>query len=1062
MYRHAVVLIFCLVVWNVNRSNAQLVLNSSDGLPDLGRSNAVWADFNNDGLLDVAITGINNAGSKQAGVYFNNNNGTFSNSGIALTAISDGDLAVNDYNNDGNIDLLLMGVDAAGTKQTKLYKNEGSGVFTALALSLEGLGYGAAVFTDLNNDGKADLLLNGLNNLNQTTSACYLNNGNGTFTLKTTAIVASSYGDLLSFDYNNDGYLDVLVSGLNANNQRIMHLYQNKGAGTFVKIETVLPALRSGGLAAADMDNDGFIDLFISGSSSGATNHAAVYKNNAGTGFVLLKTLAEVSDGTGAWGDYNNDGYADLALFGFDKTDLQSIIYQNVGGADFVDSGVPLPGASQGQAVWMDYNKDNRLDFLLTGYSSIPFTSIYTSTVAAVNAIPAAPTNLSFTAFADSVILSWDAPIDPETNAAGLTYNLYIGSSSQAFDVKAPLAYLATGLRKVASMGEVKQTKWILPKLAEGTYYWSVQAIDPAFGASPFSSEATFVSCAPLAITGTDKVCRNQQLTLHAGVSGDAVTWYSMVHQHHQIGTGMHLSYTLSTKDTIVAKVVKPIGCTLYDTLRVDVFALPALDAGIDKSNCLNKSVSFEVQTTASTVRWWEEGHHETILYNTKTISIPVIRTQQLIVEAEDANHCTMTDTVNVGVYPQPVVHLGNDPSVCFGTEWSGSTGLPSDSVNWFSEHEGLLLKDQGHYAAKIIQADKLWAEVFNTEGCVSYDTISITVFALPEAIAGNDQLICNDQSIAIGKELANAAGLSFLWNPSSSLSAANVSNPLASPLLDTKYILLVTDANHCENRDTVWVYLNPSSIVNAGHDVSVCIGDRITLGGNPSASGSNLVYHYQWTRVDGLDDAMLANPKVSPSQTTTYTLEAMAGNCPAGSASVTITVNALPTVVAGEDLTIGAEQSVTLSVHGALSYQWFPEEFFVDGTSDHPVVYPNRTTVYRVKGKDVNGCNNTDTVKVTVRSELFVPSLFTPNDDDINTIFRAHGFGVKQIALKVYDRWGRQVFESNALEKGWDGYYNGQPVESGNYIWTVEGEFFDGNALQYQGQKRGVIKLMR
>src|SRR5690606_12624802 len=89
-------------------------LNPADGLPDLGNSAAVWADFNNDGLLDVAMTGIG-SGSKVGGIYTNNGDGTFSNSGVALTPVSDGDLDVADFNNDGLIDLLLTGSDDSNT-----------------------------------------------------------------------------------------------------------------------------------------------------------------------------------------------------------------------------------------------------------------------------------------------------------------------------------------------------------------------------------------------------------------------------------------------------------------------------------------------------------------------------------------------------------------------------------------------------------------------------------------------------------------------------------------------------------------------------------------------------------------------------------------------------------------------------------------------------------------------------------------------------------------------------------------------------------------------------------
>lgn len=1059
MYRCIAILFF--INWLPFNSHAQLVLNTMDGLPDLGRSSSVWADFNNDGLLDVALSGINAAGTKQAGVFINTNNGSFSNSGIGLIAVSDGDMAVNDYNQDGKIDLLLTGIDANNTKVSKLYKNEGNAVFSTAPTSFDGVAYGGCIFTDLNNDGKSDVLVNGLNNQNQSITVLYRNNGNGSFTVQTSSLVGTSYGDVLAFDVNNDSFLEVLISGLNNNNQRVMELSINKGSFKFENTTTILPALRSGSMSSADINNDGYADLFITGSSSGSNNQTAVYLNNVGAGFTLLQSFPGLSEGAGTWGDYNNDGFADLAFFGFDKTNLIASIFNNVAGTGFVDSSIPLPGASQGIMHWVDYNKDNRLDLILSGYASVPFTSLYSHDASNTNTLPSPPANLKSTAYADSIVLSWDAASDQETAVNGLTYSVYIGSSAAATDVLNPLANLSTGWRKVKGTGSVEHTYLVIPKLPQGTYYWSVQTIDAAYGASVFSTEATAVSCAPIKISGVSKVCLNSSLTLQAGEQSDQVTWYSIVNKN-QAGMGQQLNYILSIKDTLVAKVMKSLGCILYDTLAVDILPLPVVNAGQDKKNCLLKEVQLQATSAESPVVWYETGQEGTVLFTGKLYHSTVTKEQDLVVRVQNLNGCIGRDTVHVGLYPQPLANIGLDKEGCKGLEWSWSAGTATDSVNWYSQQKGIVLNNQSTLSLKLEQNDKLWVEVFSDKRCVSYDTISLTVFNLPIAQAGEDKLICSESSVSIGDVSQSIPGLTFTWAPAQSLSAPDVSAPSASPTADTKYIVWVKDQNNCENTDTVWIYLNPSTTVTAGQDRPLCIGSSAVIGGTPTASGSTLPYTYEWSPALGLNDVTVANPTTIAHETITYTVVVKAGDCTAGSSSITITINPLPSVYAGEDLTVGAEQSVSLSVSGADTYEWFPNEFFTDATSAQPVVYPNRSTVYRVQGRDLNGCFNTDTVVVTVRSELFVPALFTPNGDDVNNDFRAHGFGVKSISLKVYDRWGRMLFHSNNLEDTWDGRFDGQPVESGNYVWTVEGEFFDGDALHCKGQKRGIIKLVR
>lgn len=1039
-------------------AQAQFVLNNSDGLPDLGRSSAVWADFNNDGKPDVAISGINDVGVKEAGIYFNNGSGIFSNSGAGLTAVSDGAMAVNDYDHDGLIDLLMTGVDATNTKITKIYRNEGGGVFLVLPFLFDGVANGAVAFTDLTNDGRADVLINGLDNSNRGISSLYINTGNGNFTLKETPMAGSSYGGILVFDFNNDSFQDVVVFGLNNNNQRITSLYLNKANGLFVKKETILPMLRSGGMAFGDVDNDGYLDLFISGNAGGSITQSVVYRNNSGHGFTIVKTLEGIAEGSGAWGDYDHDGLTDLATFGFGSM-LTASVLKNTNGNDLTNSGFPLPGTSKGQCAWVDYNQDNRLDFFLGGYATLPFSSLYENASGNANTVPLPPANLRYTAYADSVVLSWDAASDEETTSAGLTYAIYVGTSAGAVNVKSPMTHITTGLRKVSSLGEIKGTTAVVQGLPEGIYYWAVQAIDPSFAGSAFSAESTFTSCAPVSIAGSSKACFKSEISFDAGGMNDQVNWYSYP-TNNTIGSGRHLAYTLLAKDTIIARVTKPIGCTVTDTVFVSVLSLPSVDAGNDIAACYDESIIIQALTTEPDVVWFEENNEANILSAVAKISIIHTKAMRLVAQVKNNNGCINTDTVTLSLSPQPNVNLGNDQHVCLGTTLAWHAGGGTETTSWFSKTEGLLLQNSFSFESSIKQDDKLWAEVRNTEGCLSADTVAVTVMPLPPASAGLDKMICND-AVPIGLP-SGQTGLTYEWTPSSSLSDATISNPNALPTVDTEYVLLVVDENTCRNRDTVMVYYNTPSVINAGRDTVICVGKNVRLGGRPTASGSLVPYTFAWSPEKGLDDPTRPNPVATPNETTTYSLHTFVGECLIDVSAVNITVNDLPDVQTNDDLVVGVDEGVTLSVSGATEYQWFPEEFFADNTVVTPLVLPHRTTRYWVVGKDNNGCYGSDTVKVSVRSELFVPDLFTPNDDGANDIFRAHGSGVKEIHLSVYDRWGRLLFESHDLEKGWDGRMNGNDVESGSYVWTVEGSHFDGSPLMYQGKQRGIVTLMR
>ena len=100
---------------------------------------------------------------------------------ISLTGVSSSSVAWGDYDNDGFLDILLTGYDNSGGV-SKIYHNNGNNTFTEqTSISLTGVGGGSIVWGDYDNDGDIDILLTGYTNLNGCESKIYRNNGNNTF-----------------------------------------------------------------------------------------------------------------------------------------------------------------------------------------------------------------------------------------------------------------------------------------------------------------------------------------------------------------------------------------------------------------------------------------------------------------------------------------------------------------------------------------------------------------------------------------------------------------------------------------------------------------------------------------------------------------------------------------------------------------------------------------------------------------------------------------------------------------------------------------------------------------
>jgi hypothetical protein len=228
----------------------------------------------------------------------------------------------------------------------------------------------AMAWADFNNDNYPDLFVTNNDANNGQHNFLYMNNGSGTFSKITDSPVysdgGSSYG-CAAADFNNDGFTDLFVSNYNENN----FLYTNNGDGTFTKITTgpvVTNGGKSVGAAFADYDRDGWLDLYVSN-----RNEPNFLYHNLGNGAFERITTGPIvtgSDNSGgcAWGDYDNDGWPDLVVA---NVGTANCLYHNNGNGTFtkITEGPVVTDVSNCTgASWGDCNNDGYLDlFIATG-----------------------------------------------------------------------------------------------------------------------------------------------------------------------------------------------------------------------------------------------------------------------------------------------------------------------------------------------------------------------------------------------------------------------------------------------------------------------------------------------------------------------------------------------------------------------------------------------------------------------------------------------------------------------------------------------------------------------
>ena len=358
------------------------------GLTGVYISSSAWGDYDNDGDLDLVITGGNADSNPTAMIYENQRpprgQRTFASIGAELTGVDSGASAWGDYDNDGDFDLAVAGDDGS-TRTTTIYENQGDGTFASLtSASLTGVNDGSIAWGDYDNDGDLDLVVTGDDTAGSSpTATIYENQGGGMFAPLTNAnLTGVSSGSSAWGDYDNDGDLDLVVTGFDGN-ARTATIYENQGQGTFAPLTgATLTGVAFGSSAWGDYDSDGDLDLVVTGETTGLSPTATIYENQGGNTFAPLTGagLAGVSLGSSsAWGDYDADGDLDLVLTGRDPGfDRTATIYRNDGPSGFTGINAGLTGVSSGSSAWGDYDSDGDLDLIVTGDDGdVPTATVY-------------------------------------------------------------------------------------------------------------------------------------------------------------------------------------------------------------------------------------------------------------------------------------------------------------------------------------------------------------------------------------------------------------------------------------------------------------------------------------------------------------------------------------------------------------------------------------------------------------------------------------------------------------------------------------------------------------
>ncbi|MEI6577540.1 MAG: gliding motility-associated C-terminal domain-containing protein [Bacteroidota bacterium] len=372
---------------------------------------------------------------------------------------------------------------------------------------------------------------------------------------------------------------------------------------------------------------------------------------------------------------------------------------------------------------------------------------------------------------------------------------------------------------------------------------------------------------------------------------------------------------------------------------------------------------------------------------------------------------CVATDTVNV-IIDQVPADAGLDTLICKGTltNLSGHGGV---AYHWSTGANTQILN------VNLSSPAVFTVSVTDSYGCKGEDSVHVGILQLPTAEAGPDQWVCPGQSAV----LQASGGATYAWDNGVITQSQSITPPANSV-----FHVIVTDSNHCSSVDSMIVFVYSNPMLSLGPDLVACSGDTVVL----HASGAG---HYLWSTGD-----TSFYIKFIPHQSGEYWVQVTDPHGCIASDTMQLTVGVHPlTKINYGDTLLCTGTTTNLSGSGALYYHWFPSEGLSDTLSSSITASPESTTIYYCVGFNAAACRDTANITLVVSDcSVNIPNVFTPNGDGKNDVFVIEYIGFEDYHLKIFNRWGKRIFESSRKEDLWDGTINGTPASDGVYYYFL------------------------
>ena len=500
----------------------------------------------------------------------------------------------------------------------------------------------------------------------------------------------------------------------------------------------------------------------------------------------------------------------------------------------------------------------------------------------------------------------------------------------------------------------------------------------------------------------------------------------------------------------------------------VVVYEIPSPDFSFENV-CLSDSASFLNSTfynglpTDLSYNWAfgdavsNSGVNPSHLYNTPG-------NFNVTLTANTTNGCSADKTKLISIYPMPVANFSADDvcdenNVNFISTSTVSTGTLTYLWNFGDEGTSPvqnplhLYSGEGTYDVTLITT--------TNNNCTDTIMKAVTVHPLPVVDFLNSP-VCDGLPSSFSQNVTISSGsiVSYYWDFGDGSSAgSSVAEHQYSVPGTYNVKLRATSDFGCIHDTTKSVIVTPVPVAGFSAE-NACLNTPNIFTNSSSILGDSPLT-YAWSFGEG-GTSSLTSPGYIYDSPGIYQVWLVTSSGPGCTDSIMLTaqVYELPEVNAGRDTTISKGDEVMLNGYApsGIYYAWDPFSTLTSSSIPNPVARPDETTTYVLAMTDVFGCQNTDSITITVENDfkLLIYNVITPDENGQNDYWEIENIEFYPDAkVQIFNRWGEMVYEKTGYQNDWQGTYENDQLPDGSYYYVIS---FPDTDFNY----RGSITLLR